>query len=243
MKIALYARVSTNRQMQSQSIEQQLERLREATARQPEWELTDEHIYRDDGYTGAKLNRPGLDRLRDAASMAAFELILVTAPDRLARKYVHQVLLIEELHNLGCDIQFLERPMKDDDPQRLRGSHQVTALGHFGLDRLEATGQLLQHVPLKGPLGGNDLLDHEHFRRRLAVGRETFDHDSMSAQQFHGLAATCRDQISGRETPGLRRLETIMDLHPLRYEILRRVDAPGRIGRTLLLQNDLFLAA
>ncbi len=116
MKIALYARVSTNRQMQSQSIEQQLERLREATARQPEWELTDEHIYRDDGYTGAKLNRPGLDRLRDAASMAAFELILVTAPDRLARKYVHQVLLIEELHNLGCDIQFLERPMKDDDP-------------------------------------------------------------------------------------------------------------------------------
>jgi site-specific DNA recombinase len=116
MKIALYARVSTNRQVQSQSIEQQLERLRETIAKQPEWELTDEHIYRDDGYTGAKLNRPGLERLRDAASMAAFELVLVTAPDRLARKYVHQVLLIEELHNLGCEIQFLERPMKDDDP-------------------------------------------------------------------------------------------------------------------------------
>ena len=116
MKIALYARVSTNRQMQSQSIEQQLERLQEAVAKQSEWELTDEYIYRDDGYTGAKLNRPGLDRLRDAASMAAFELVLVTAPDSLARKYVHQVLLIEELHNLGCDIQFLERPMKDDDP-------------------------------------------------------------------------------------------------------------------------------
>jgi site-specific DNA recombinase len=48
--------------------------------------------------------------------MAAFELVLITAPDRLSRKYVHQVLLIEELHNLGCEIQFLERPMKDDDP-------------------------------------------------------------------------------------------------------------------------------
>ena len=116
MKIALYARVSTNRQMQSQSIEQQIERLQEAVAQHPEWELAEEHIYRDDGYTGAKLNRPGLDRLRDAASMAVFELVLVTAPDRLARKYVHQVLLIEELQNLGCDIQFLERPMKDDDP-------------------------------------------------------------------------------------------------------------------------------
>ena len=116
MKIALYARVSTNRQMQSQSIEQQMERLQEAVAQHSEWDLAAEHIYRDDGYTGAKLNRPGLDRLRDAAGMAAFEMVLVTAPDRLARKYVHQVLLIEELQNLSCDIQFLERPMKDDDP-------------------------------------------------------------------------------------------------------------------------------
>ena len=48
--------------------------------------------------------------------MAAFELVLVTAPDRLARKYVHQVLLIEEMKKLGCDIQFLERPMQENDP-------------------------------------------------------------------------------------------------------------------------------
>jgi len=102
--------------MQSQSIEQQLERLQGAVTQHPEWDLAAEHIYRDDGYTGAKLNRPGLDHLRDAAGMAAFELVLITAPDRLARKYVHQVLLIEELRNLGCDIQFLERPMKDDSP-------------------------------------------------------------------------------------------------------------------------------
>jgi site-specific DNA recombinase len=102
--------------MQSQSIEQQMERLEEAVAQHPEWELSAEHIYRDDGYTGAKLNRPGLDRLRDAASMAAFQLVIITAPDRLARKYVHQVLLIEELNTLGCEIQFLERPMKADDP-------------------------------------------------------------------------------------------------------------------------------
>jgi site-specific DNA recombinase len=116
MKIALYARVSTNRQMQSQSIEQQIERLQEAVVQNSDWELASEHVYRDDGYSGAKLNRPGLDRLRDAASMAAFELVLVTAPDRLARKYVHQVLLIEEMKKLGCDIQFLERPMQEDDP-------------------------------------------------------------------------------------------------------------------------------
>jgi site-specific DNA recombinase len=116
MKVAHYARVSTNRQMQSQSIEQQIERVQEAVTQHPEWELSAEHFYRDDGYSGAKLNRPGLDRLRDATSMAVFQLVLITAPDRLARKYVHQVLLIEELNNLGCEIQFLERPMKADDP-------------------------------------------------------------------------------------------------------------------------------
>lgn len=116
MKIALYARVSTNRQMQTQNIEQQLDRLQAAVDQHPEWKLAPEHIYRDDGYSGAKLNRPGLDRLRDAASMAEFERIVITAPDRLSRRYVHQVLLIEELSKLGCDVQFLERPMKDGDP-------------------------------------------------------------------------------------------------------------------------------
>ena len=116
MKIALYTRVSTHYQMQNQTIEQQLERLCAAVVDHPEWELANEHVYRDDGYTGAKLNRPGLDHLRDAARMAAFEIVLVTAPDRLARKYVHQVLLIEELNQLGCRVEFLERPMKEDDP-------------------------------------------------------------------------------------------------------------------------------
>lgn len=116
MNIALYTRVSTGRQQQQQTIEQQLERLQAEVNKHPDWALSKEHIYQDDGYSGAKLGRPGLERLRDRVGMAAFELVLVTAPDRLARKYVHQVLLIEELGNLGCSVAFLERPMKDDDP-------------------------------------------------------------------------------------------------------------------------------
>jgi site-specific DNA recombinase len=116
MNIALYARVSTGNQQQKQTIEQQLTRLRACVEAHPDWHLSDTHIYRDDGYTGASLNRPGLDRLREQAAMAAFELVLITAPDRLARKYVHQLLLMEELVGLGCQIEFVERPMKDDDP-------------------------------------------------------------------------------------------------------------------------------
>ena len=116
MKVALYVRVSTGRQAQTQTIEQQLERLQKAIESHPEKELSPTHIYRDDGYSGSTLNRPGLERLREQAAMAAFEQVLITAPDRLARKYVHQVLLIDELENLGCGVEFLERPMKDDDP-------------------------------------------------------------------------------------------------------------------------------
>ena len=116
MKIALYMRVSTGRQQQNQTIEQQFDRLKEHIQAHSEWQLSEDHIYQDDGYSGASLNRPGLDRLREQAAMASFELVLLTAPDRIARKYVYQVLLIEELRNSGCQVEFVDRPMKEDDP-------------------------------------------------------------------------------------------------------------------------------
>src|ERR687885_404669 len=93
MEVALYVRVSTNRQQQQETIAQQIACLRAHVTTQPDWHLAEEHVYRDDGYSGAKLNRPGLDRLPEQAAMATFERVLITAPDRLARNYVHQMLL------------------------------------------------------------------------------------------------------------------------------------------------------
>ena len=71
MEIALYVRVSTSRQQQTQTIEQQLSRLRVKVAAQPEWHLAEEHVYRDDGHSGASPNRSGLDHLRDHAALGA----------------------------------------------------------------------------------------------------------------------------------------------------------------------------
>jgi site-specific DNA recombinase len=119
MEVALYARVSSSRQQQQQTIEQQLSRLHDYVAAQSEWHLADEHIYRDDGYSGATLKRPGLDRLRDRAAMAAFACVVLMAPDRLARNYVHQMLLVDELHQRGCRVAFVERPMSDDPHDQL----------------------------------------------------------------------------------------------------------------------------
>jgi site-specific DNA recombinase len=119
MEVALYARVSTTRQQQHQTIEQQLSRLRAYVATHPDWYVADEHIYRDDGYSGATLKRPGRDRLRDRVAVAAVECVLITAPDRLARNYVHQMLLVDELTQRGCRVEFVERPMSDDPHDQL----------------------------------------------------------------------------------------------------------------------------
>jgi site-specific DNA recombinase len=119
MEVALYVRVSTTRQQQHQTIAQQLSRLRAYVALHPDWSVADEHIYRDDGYSGAPLKRPGLDRLRDRAAMAAFEGVLITAPDRLARNDGHQMLLVDELTPRGGRVEFIERPMRDDPHDQL----------------------------------------------------------------------------------------------------------------------------
>jgi site-specific DNA recombinase len=118
MRVAVYARVSTTRQAQAQTIAQQLDRLCAAVAGRG-WVLGEQHVYRDDGYSGASLSRPGLDRLRDHAALAELDVVVVTAPDRLARNYVHQVLLIEELAGHGCQVEFLDRPMSSDPHDQL----------------------------------------------------------------------------------------------------------------------------
>jgi site-specific DNA recombinase len=118
MRVALYARVSTQRQTQHQTIEQQLSRL-EAYVHQRGWEVTPAHVYRDEGYSGTSLNRPGLDALRDAVALADLDLVVITAPDRLARRYLHQALVIEELEQRGCRAEFIERPMSDDPNDQL----------------------------------------------------------------------------------------------------------------------------
>jgi len=118
MRIAVYARVSTQRQTQMQTIEQQLERL-QAHFQTQGWQWQDELVFRDDGYSGASLKRPGLDRLREQAALGHFDRVLITTPDRLARKYIHQMLLIEELEKDGCLVEFVERPMSQDPHDQL----------------------------------------------------------------------------------------------------------------------------
>ena len=92
MRTAIYARVSTERQTLAQTIEQQVERLTAHVHAQGET-LRAEDIFRDDGYSGATLNRPGLDRLRDRVKEATLDRVVFASPDRLARHDVHHMVL------------------------------------------------------------------------------------------------------------------------------------------------------
>jgi site-specific DNA recombinase len=121
MRVAIYGRVSTGHQVEHQTIEQQIDRLTaHVAAHHAEgWTLDPTHLFRDDGYSGAVLARPGLDRLRDAVKGREVDRVLVTAPDRLARNYVHQMVLLEEWARAGCAAEFLDRPMSDDPHDHL----------------------------------------------------------------------------------------------------------------------------
>ena len=118
MKLALYVRVSTLHQAQAQTIEQQLDRL-QAHLQSHGWAVSPEYIFRDDGHSGATLYRPGLDHLRDKVKAGEIDRVLITAPDRLARNYVHQMLLLEELEKHGVEVEFLDHPMSHDPHDQL----------------------------------------------------------------------------------------------------------------------------
>ena len=110
---AIYVRVSTDRQAQAQTIQQQVERLRTYLGTEGQ-SLAEDHIFRDDGYSGSSLNRPGLDQLRDRIKRACFERVLIPSPDRLARRFVHQMLIIEEFERAGCEIRLCRKHVDVD---------------------------------------------------------------------------------------------------------------------------------
>ncbi len=113
MKVALYARVSTKNQEKHDTIASQVEALR-TYAKAQGVAIAEDYVCQDEGYSGALLARPALDRLRDGAQAGAFDGILILSPDRLSRKYAYLILILEEFERLGVSVTFLEQPPADD---------------------------------------------------------------------------------------------------------------------------------
>ncbi|MDH3308687.1 MAG: recombinase family protein, partial [Acidimicrobiia bacterium] len=112
--MAIYARVSTEAQEARGTIGSQLEVLQDRVAVEGH-HLVAEFI--DDGHSGARLDRPGLDALRDTAEAGLIEAVWCLSPDRLARVYAYQVIVLDELARHGVKVLFTDAPDIDDDPQ------------------------------------------------------------------------------------------------------------------------------
>src|ERR687885_2416005 len=109
-RAAIYARVSSDQQVERQTIDSQISDLL-ARAAADGYEVGEEFRFLDDGHSGASLIRPALERLRDLVAVSAIDLVYVHAPDRLARSYAHQAVLVEEFARAGVQIVFLNRPI------------------------------------------------------------------------------------------------------------------------------------
>jgi site-specific DNA recombinase len=106
---AIYARVSSDQQKEENTIASQTAALIEF-ARAQGLSVSTEWIIEDDGFSGASLVRPGLERLRDLAAEGQIEIVLIYSPDRLSRKYAYQVLLMEEFARHGVETLFIKAP-------------------------------------------------------------------------------------------------------------------------------------
>ncbi len=110
MLTALYARVSSDQQAEAHTIGSQVAALRARVA-EDGLVVPAEREFLDDGFSGATLVRPGLERLRDLAAEGVIDRVYVHSPDRLARKYAYQALLLDEFQAAGVQVVFLNRAL------------------------------------------------------------------------------------------------------------------------------------
>jgi site-specific DNA recombinase len=115
---AIYARVSSARQKKNETIGSQTAALR-AHAGQLGVELPEQWVFEDEGHSGATLVRPALERLRDLVAGVGVDVVLVYSPDRLARKFAYQALLIEEFARAGTRVEFIRGPRGDSPEDQL----------------------------------------------------------------------------------------------------------------------------
>lgn len=121
-QVAIYARVSSQRQKEGETIKSQVESLL-LYAKQEGYHVNKNWIFLDDGVSGKTLQRPALDELRDMIRSENIECVLVYSTDRLARNYSHQLILLEEFKKYGVRMCFLKNPPVGDTPEAVMFNH------------------------------------------------------------------------------------------------------------------------
>jgi len=169
VRAALYARVSSEQQAQAGTIGSQLEALRRRVA-EDGLGLEGELEFVDEGYSGATLVRPALERLRDMAAAGSIDRLYVHSPDRLARRYAYQVLLIDELSRCAVKVVFLNHGVGDSPEDSLLLQVQGMVAEYERAKILERSRRGKLHAARKGVVSVLSAAPYGY--RYLPVSRE-----------------------------------------------------------------------
>src|ERR1700722_2319185 len=121
-KAAIYARVSSQKQKEGDTIDSQVDALL-LYAKQEGFVVPKHWMFLDDGVSGKSLHRPALDELRDMIRTEPLEALFIYAPDRLSRSYPHQLILLEEFRKGGLKVRFLKGAPEGNTPEAIMFNH------------------------------------------------------------------------------------------------------------------------
>jgi len=151
VQTALYARVSTDRQVEAQTRDSQVTAVRERATRDG-LPIAAALAFVDEGDSGATLVRPALERLRDLAALGGVEVRSLHSPDRLARQYVHQVLLLEEFAGAGVRVVLLNQVQQQTPEDALLLQVQGVIAEYERAQIVERTRRGRRHAARRGSL-------------------------------------------------------------------------------------------
>jgi site-specific DNA recombinase len=152
LQVGLYARVSSEQQAQAKTIASQLADLQaRILADGVAWNQVLSFV--DDGYSGATLVRPALERLRDVAAAGGLDRLYIHCPDRLARTYAHQAVVLDELGRAGVEVIFLNRPVGKSPEDQLLVQVQGVIAEYERAKFLERSRRGKRHAAQAGNVG------------------------------------------------------------------------------------------
>lgn len=118
----IYARVSSQKQKDGETIESQVSALK-VLAKKQSYQINDNMVFLDNGISGKFLQRPALDELRDIIRCEPISALFVYSPDRLSRNYTHQLILLEEFHRHGIQVIYVKGPSETESPEAKMLTH------------------------------------------------------------------------------------------------------------------------
>lgn len=215
---AIYARVSSDQQREEGTIASQTAGLIEF-AKARDLEVPKAWIFEDAGYSGATLERPGLERVRDLAAEGQIQVVLVHSPDRLSRKYAYQILLIEELDRHGVETVFLKAPQGTSAEDQLLVQFQGMIAEYERAQILERSRRGKRHRARAGevsvlsgaPYGYRYVCKGDEASAAYAVidvearvVREVYDLYTVAGQSIGAITRRLNEQGVATRKPGTR---------------------------------------